>query len=559
MPSTAPHPRLQRFIDDELARAPLLIDGVLQGLLDAPLRFAAEATTAERRAMIDMRDSLQRQRPKVVRAFAEALREQVLRVAAEQAAAARGTSLRDADELSLSLVDDGAVAADVELSRAIEIIHSTAEGELRELRGFTSAIVGDVHVAHDTNPFSPDAYGQALLKAVQVLNAPQDQQLALMHDVAMPLARALRKAYAAACTRLEDEGVAPAVYRTVVMAPGQAGSRTKVFAPAPADLHALRDSMPVPFDMEPQPSVPGAPGNASLPGARGGVPQTAPAPTPTLPKITLDFELPEAPRSRVDQQLIELLTRLFDVILADRGLPKDVQLLLSRLQAPAVRVALHDAAMLDSYDHPVWEFMDRLVFDMERLAHEATERERLLRYIENLLDNIVHEAAQNAGLYRWGVDRLAAYEQHLLQRQCAEAQSQIDVLRTAAVATPELGPADHPASPALDIGSLETVPAELMDFDRPATAPSAVPPLPETTPGEWLRVFLQGGWRELKLLWTDARGQLWLFRQSGGHTWALRRPALERLHHAGLTDTMSPPSLVQHAAQQVLRQVPGAR
>jgi hypothetical protein len=607
----APSAPLQRFIEDELARAPLLIDQVLQTLVGAPLRFDPTATSAQRFALMETRENLERQRPILVRAFCDALREQVHRTAEQQAAAARGLALAQADELSLSLVDDSEIEADVELSRAIEIIHSTAEYELRELRSFTSSLVGDVYVAHETNPFRPDAYARALLACVRALKAPPADQLRLMHKAVTPFAQALRKAYAAACSRLEDQGVQPGTYRTVVLPPNAQGQRMRVLPPA--DLNALRDSMPVPFDMEPVepagsqvPSARRGPGGPTTTGVPpvvvvvpGGMPggsgtpvaipaQTAnpallqpgafpplvmpPAAPSTAPAGSTPRAMPLAPplpgavpeaRSRVDQQLIELLTRLFDAILADRSLPGDVQLLLSRLQAPAVRVALRDPGVLDSYTHPVWEFLDRLVFSADRLPAEGPGRGQFLAYAKSLVENMSAESVQDAALYRWGIERLAAFDTHLLEQHRRQAQLQIESLRGLSVAPPGGGatPVAPPAEAALDVHSLETVPAELMDLPDSFSGPqpTAPDPLPAMQPGDWLRIFLQGSWRELKLLWNDARGEVWLFRQGGGRTWALRRAALERLNAAGLVDTMSPASLVQHAAQQVMRQLPQAQ
>jgi len=535
-----PHanPLLQRFIEDELARAPLLIEQVLQSLADEPLRFPPESTPAERQAMVDARKTLETSRSSLVRAFSSTLREQIHAVAQQQAADAGGT--KSAGTLSLSLVDENEVLADVELSRAVEIIHSVAEYELRELGAFTSALVGDLAVAYDTNPFRPEAYARALWAAATALPGPRAQQVSLMRQATTPLAQALRKAYAAACTRLESQGVEPGTYRTIVLPSGSRSPRPPERHP-PADLNMLRDSMPVPLDMAPPPPPP---------------PRAAPAPAPQRAPA------PEAPASRSDQQLVELMTRLFDAILGDRAIPADVQLLLTRLQASALRVALRDPTTLDSYAHPVWQFMDRLAFDAERLVPEAEHRERLLQYGQSLVDNMTREPAQEAKLYRWALSRLQAFENHLLAQHCGAVQPQIDSLRALAAAPPppELrSPA--PGTPeALDIGSLDTVPADLMD--APSALPSSGPAdasreLPAPEPGQWLRVFLQGNWRDVQLLWTDKQAELWLYRQGrGGRTWALRRGALERLHAEGLAHPLQPRSLLHHAAQQVLRQIP---
>src|SRR5439155_26531814 len=69
--------------------------------------------------------------------------------------------------------------------------------------------------------------------------------------------------------------------------------------------------------------------------------------------------------SRVDQQMIELLSRLFDAILSDPRVRPAVQVLLSRLHGSVLRVALREATTLDTYSHPVGLGMDRLVFQSE--------------------------------------------------------------------------------------------------------------------------------------------------------------------------------------------------
>jgi hypothetical protein len=510
MASLSTSPQLQRFIDDEMARAPLLIDEVLQGLVDAPLRFPTGANTFERQRVLDQREALQRARPFMVRAFTQALRRQV---------EAPGSAPPAVESRRLSLVEEDEVATDVEVQRAAVIIASTAEYELRELGSYTSALVGDVHVAHDTNPLRPEAYAQALLAAMLACPRPQAEQLVMMRQAAAPFAQLLRKAYAAAAGRLEDQGVNPGVHRTIVLPPN---ASVRSSAP-PADLNALRDSMPVPLDVELQPVE-----------ARPARPSPAP--------------------SRIDQQLIELLTRLFDAILGDPSLTPEVQRLLGRLQTSAVRVALRDPDMLDSYGHPVWEFIDRLAFEAGRNASESEPREQLLRYAQGLIEHIVREPTQDAALYRWGLGRFDAFTEHQLAHYCAQAQQQIDGLRTLAMSRSAPAPLAG-TEPALDVGNLETVPAELIDLP---SSPHADHPLPALKPGEWLHLYLQGQWRELQLLWTDGRGEAWLFRQPGGRTWALRRAALERLNEGGLAEPLDPPSLVQHAAQQVLRQIPAA-
>jgi hypothetical protein len=210
---TAPS-ALQRFVDDELMRAPLLIEQVLEETMGAIRRDAVGMSTRERNLVADVQRSLLSNRPLMVREFVRALTEQVQSDIDD----AESTTRPAPSTLGgLSLVDESQVEVDVEVSRVIEAIRSVAEHELRELMSFTSALVGDMDVARDYNPFRPDVIGRSLWEAAQSLPLQRAYQLSFMRHACMPLAQLVRKSYAGACSRLESMGVEPAVYRTIIV------------------------------------------------------------------------------------------------------------------------------------------------------------------------------------------------------------------------------------------------------------------------------------------------------------------------------------------------------
>jgi len=153
---------------------------------------------------------------------------------------ASGRSARAND---LALIDEDDVAVDIEIARCTRAIKQTAEAELRELHTYTSALVNDVNVSRDTNPFGPERFVRALWHGVQHLPLSRPVQVAFMHDAAEPLAEALRKAYASASQRLQAQGVAPAAYRTIVFGGGTSwGADLTRYRPS-EDLHQLQDSI----------------------------------------------------------------------------------------------------------------------------------------------------------------------------------------------------------------------------------------------------------------------------------------------------------------------------
>ena len=510
---------LQDFIDDELLRAPMTFDVVIDTVqqrwrLRLPNHDRLDGDPA--RALQLHRDELVTEALRTLRAAAQHDLSGVARPAA-----ATATALAPAPALAdLALIDEDDVAVDVEIARCNQTIRQEAEAEMRELHTLTSALVEDVNVARDTNPFRPERFVRALWAGLQRVPLSRPVLAAFLHDAALPLAQALRRAYAAASQRLHDQGVVPAAHRTIVYGvSGTAwGAEISRYRP-PADLHPLHDRTSSALH-----ALAAAPRHA--PQATGLSPGPGPGP-----------------------QLIELLARLFTAIQNDRALAPHTVDLLQRLQSTVLRLALHDSTPLDTYDHPAWRFMDHLAFDIE--CSGPAQQPRLLGLCRNLVDHLAALGAPDGSHFSWAIVRLAAARRHASDQALAAAEPQIERLRR--IASDEASAAT--VSMALDIGTLDTVPADLLpEPDDPATPLAGHTLAKATTPGTVLRCYLQGEWRQLVCLWQDAQhGLLLLGEPATGQHWALRRPALARLLAEGLAWPMRVRSLVRRAADKVLQ------
>ncbi len=521
---------LLEFVEDELLRAPLTFDQVI----DAVHEHWRQTLSVQGRQGNDAAHVLQLRRAELVDVAVQSLQAQVQaelsqqppagarsRVGADAGGRTGATATPAAPRLELSLIDEDAVAADIEISRAVEAIKAQAEFELRELQSFTSAMVGDVNVARDTNPFRPEAYVRALWEGVRTLPLSLAIQSAFLRDAADKLARTLRQGYAAACSRLEEQGVEPAAHRTIVYG-STSWAGGSIFSPD--TLGELRDSLAVPLDGSPAAEATGGAGTAGQPGAAS----------------------PAGTARRVDRPAIELLSRLFDAIQSDAELTPQSLALLLRLQPTALRVTMRDPALLDSYDHPVWRFMDQLTFMIETASPALTER--CLRFARELVNHLVADATeQPAERFEWALERLSAFERHAFERKVHAADAEIAQLL-----------ADDSAAPgttleALDIGTLDTVPSKLLPAENLALPP--VRPL-ALRPGDRVRAYLHGDWRSLQLLWVSASGQSWLLQDTAsGEYRALRLRAIERLAAERLAMPLRPRSLVRGAAERVLRSI----
>ncbi len=366
-------PPLQRFVDDELGRAGALIERSLAGTLTV-LRDHGGLTPREREHQFEIVEALQRDAARYQRRFVEALREAVLRSEQEAAAGPAGGGLE--------LMDESRVEVDIEISRALQMIDSTAEWELRELQTFTSTLAGLQHVSAESHPLRPLAYATALWEAACAAVPHFAQRATLLRVSAGVMAGLLKSAWAAASSRLEAQGVQPGLYKTVILA-------------APLALPE-----------------------------RGAVPAVRPG--------SLRALLAETSRTGGgdDQQVIELLSRLFALIQADTAVPSACRALLARLQVAALRVAQQDRAMLDAPEHPVWQLMNRLAGAASTWPAPGDKRlAGLMNFAEAVTEEVSRAAAPDAATFRRALTRLDAFLAEQLQWQLREAQASIDSLQ----------------------------------------------------------------------------------------------------------------------------------
>ena len=161
-------PLMQRFVDDELARAAATIEQLrLEAVEQLRTHKADGSATGRQQIQLghDVATVLQQHASRYGARFMEALRDEVAtRLAGTPAAAlseaarpvsAPALALALADDSALALLDETAVEADIELSRAAMVLDAAVEWEQRELQTFTSALRGEAHVGPDSNPFSP--------------------------------------------------------------------------------------------------------------------------------------------------------------------------------------------------------------------------------------------------------------------------------------------------------------------------------------------------------------------------------------------------------------------
>jgi Protein of unknown function (DUF1631) len=544
---------LQRFVEDELLRAPMVIDMTMQGVFEALQRGPAILSGAERQVAAEIIMRLGAHRATVAAGYLKSLRQQAvdeLGGRVEQAPLAMTAKSLD----GLALVEEEDVAVDVATSHTIETIKSVAEAELRELLTYTSALANDMDVTRDHNPLRAEAQARALWFAAQGLPLGRAHQLAFMRLAAMPFAQALRKNFAAACSRLDEQGVEPAAYRTLILprGPRRAGSggpQPPSGAYAHRSLEERADAVS-PFTSSVLRPYPGPP------------PAPTPAPTHLAPPMYAPASAPVAQHASVmsdaDAHVAGLVDQLYETILTDRRLPAEMQAPLLRMQACTTKAAQLNEGMLDQFGHPLWRFIDLLAH--EAVIHPGAKgiaRAQLITFANKLIDQLVQETRHTEPLYVWAIERLDRYVAKRLAQTLSEQESRIASMQ----ALEDRIAADNPVSTMsgiVDVEQLDTVPADLMESqlqsEPPDRAMTSARWLLERRSGDWLRVFRKGQWRHAHLLWPGDRGEFFLFADGDtDECWVIRRGALLSLRDSKLASMAWPRSLVTDAKAILVR------
>jgi len=227
------------------------------------------------------------------------------------------------------------------------------------------------YVSAESNPLRPVLYATALWDAACSVTALQAIRAALLRMTSGVMAGLLKRAWAAASSRLEAQGFEPGLHRSVLLEP---------------------DAVP------------------DVSGAALVLPAGASAEGPTA----------------------ERLSRLFTLIQGDTLVHSQVRAVLARLQVAAIRVALHEPAMLESADHPVWRLLNRIASAGASYPTPADKRRTaLMVFCDALAEEISRSPVGDAMAFRRAIVRLDAFLAEQLQWQLREAEASVTALQRA--------------------------------------------------------------------------------------------------------------------------------
>jgi hypothetical protein len=286
---------------------------------------------------------------------------------------------------SLSLVDEHQALQDVAIAHVAHAVEELNRAELHQIGNFYAALRGTARARERDNPLRPALYAHALHHALAASPLGAQAQYELMRVAAAPLARALSRQYGQACAVLRAAHISdmvashghaqtdPLAHQRLAAARGIGTKPT---------AHGTLDGLSRRVD------------------AANSRPQGLEAAAPRGPQAPAPFVRATGP---------DMLSRLYDQILADPRLLPPLKALLARLQIAVVRLARADATLLRRQDHPTWELLNRVA--AHGMAFERADDERLvdfLRFMEGEAQLLVDAPTPTAALFQQVLARVDA-------------------------------------------------------------------------------------------------------------------------------------------------------
>ena len=289
---------------------------------------------------------------------------------------------------SLSLVDEHQALQDVAIAHVAHTSEELSRAELHQLGNFFAALRGIARARERDNPLRPALFAHALHHALASSPLGAQTQYELMRVAATPMARALHRFYVQACATLHAADISdlvashghaqtdPLAHQRLAAARGVSTRPT---------AHGTLDGLLRRVD-----AVNSRPQGLS---AFGGATQRDPlAPAPFVRTTGPD-----------------MLSRLYDQILADPRLLPPLKALLARLQIAVVRLARSDAMLLRRQDHPTWALLNRVA--AHGMAFDRADDPRFvdfLRFMEAEAQLLVDAPTPTAILFEQVLARVDA-------------------------------------------------------------------------------------------------------------------------------------------------------
>ena len=384
----------------------------------------------------------------------------------------RGSSPQPAvdGELELSLVAHEEIEDQLAIEGMISRARPRFEDELYALRERLRTVLHRKEVDPDQNPFDPKAISESFHDACSVLDTEIEVKLILYKLFDRFVMRRLDDFYRKINDDFVQKGVLPELQadrerlndstRRVVRYPRDGAADNTADAASGEEAAAMNEGNVLALLQQAlmpgaggtpvagaavapgagdagTVAMPGAAGSGQLPGfinALGGL-QNAPAIT-----VPLEQTSPEEMKARLQQQLgafreqnrhqvgaaedqiIDIVSMLFDFFFDDKSLPDPIKVLIGRLQIPILKVAILDRTFFNSKKHPARRLLDSISKASLGWSEDKEQEQRLIQEIERVVNFLINEFDQDIVVFEQALQQFEGFLEQERRRVAGQLQ-----------------------------------------------------------------------------------------------------------------------------------------
>ena len=416
---------------------PLLAE-MLDQADDALFEMADKAENNRQQTLyFDAMREVRRVRAEMERAFARALEEGFRTFLRDQASGPGASPLHEEE---LQLIDQEAMEESVALGNIANKVRNRYGEEVEAVHQRLEHLSRAEVLTPERDPLSPTALVNAFGQAAGALDAELEVRLVLFKLFDRHVAGNLLPLYQAANRILIDAGVLPRLPREWVRPAGGAAGT----AP-PAGEAAPNPAPPAGTGADPESELlatlhqilgqggphlgaaggPAAAGTTAVPGAvLGGLTGLQQQPPPqgggvaVISPAQVREQLAEAGRmAPMDDALIDVVAMLFEMLLAEEGLPDAAKAQIGRLQIPVLKVGLLDKGFFGRRSHPARRLLDGLIQVGMGADETGPEGTAELALISGTVERVLAEFETEVGLFTELADEVEAFLAGVAERE----------------------------------------------------------------------------------------------------------------------------------------------
>ncbi len=129
-----------------------------------------------------------------------------------------------------------------------------------------------------------------------------------------------------------------------------------------------------------------------------------------------------------DNQIIDIVSMLFDFFFDDEALPDPVKVLIGRLQIPILKVAILDKGFFNHKKHPARQLLDSISKASLGWSEDAQQEQRLVEKLEQIVNFLLLEFDQDIAIFEQALTDFRQFRQQEDERfaQSVEALEQAE-------------------------------------------------------------------------------------------------------------------------------------